>query len=207
MGVFIMIKLVKTFIVAAGLGLAFAAPASSATINWTTDAPAADSGVIAATTKVGSVLENQTSSVVNEYRSPWQGTALDGVGTYTAVQEDSYASYVFDQTYSSVDFLWSSVDEYNGLEFYYQGSWVDALYGDDAQLDSVTKGVGFIVASVMASGLFDEIRFTSGTNAFEYANMTVSAVPLPAALPLYGAGLAALGFIGWRKRRKAAAAA
>lgn len=33
----------------------------------------------------------------------------------------------------------------------------------------------------------------------------VSAVPLPAALPLYGAGLAVLGFVGWRKKRKAAA--
>jgi len=29
-----------------------------------------------------------------------------------------------------------------------------------------------------------------------------SAVPLPAALPLYGAGLALLGFMGWRKRRQ-----
>jgi hypothetical protein len=29
-----------------------------------------------------------------------------------------------------------------------------------------------------------------------------SAVPLPAALPLYGAGMAILGFIGWRKRRR-----
>ncbi|MEH6478137.1 MAG: hypothetical protein V7727_20760 [Sneathiella sp.] len=29
-----------------------------------------------------------------------------------------------------------------------------------------------------------------------------SVVPLPAALPLYGAGLAVMGFIGWRKRRK-----
>jgi|GEM_PF-6643708 len=30
----------------------------------------------------------------------------------------------------------------------------------------------------------------------------VSVVPLPAALPLYGAGIALLGFIGWRKRHK-----
>lgn len=200
-----MIKLFKSFIIAAGLGFAFVASANAATLNWTTDTPTEDSGVIGATTKIGSVIENLTSSTVNEYRSPWQGTSLDGVGTYTAVQEDSYASYVFDKTYSSVDFMWGSVDEYNGLEFYYQGSWVDALYGDDAQFGGVSKGVGFIVASVMASGIFDEIRFTSGTNAFEYANMTVSAVPLPAALPLYGAGLAVLGFIGWRKRRKAAA--
>jgi fibronectin-binding autotransporter adhesin len=29
-----------------------------------------------------------------------------------------------------------------------------------------------------------------------------SAVPLPAALPLYGAGLALIGFMGWRKRRQ-----
>ncbi|WP_169544223.1 hypothetical protein [Sneathiella aquimaris] len=35
--------------------------------------------------------------------------------------------------------------------------------------------------------------------------VTVSAVPLPAALPLYGAGVALMGFLGWRKRRKAAA--
>ncbi len=32
----------------------------------------------------------------------------------------------------------------------------------------------------------------------------VSAVPLPAALPLYGAGIAVLGFMGWRRRKNAA---
>ncbi|MEP3244857.1 MAG: PEP-CTERM sorting domain-containing protein [Sneathiella sp.] len=31
---------------------------------------------------------------------------------------------------------------------------------------------------------------------------SISAVPLPAALPLYGAGVAFLGFIGWRKRKR-----
>jgi len=33
----------------------------------------------------------------------------------------------------------------------------------------------------------------------------VSAVPLPAALPLYGAGIAVMGFMGWRRKRKTAA--
>jgi len=34
---------------------------------------------------------------------------------------------------------------------------------------------------------------------------TITVVPLPAALPLYGTGLAIMGFIGWRRKRKAAA--
>ncbi|MEH6527692.1 MAG: VPLPA-CTERM sorting domain-containing protein [Sneathiella sp.] len=34
-------------------------------------------------------------------------------------------------------------------------------------------------------------------------NVQISAVPLPAALPLYGAGLAALGFMAWRRKNKA----
>ncbi len=34
--------------------------------------------------------------------------------------------------------------------------------------------------------------------------VTVSAVPLPAALPLYGAGVALMGFLGWRRRKNAA---
>jgi len=38
-----------------------------------------------------------------------------------------------------------------------------------------------------------------------YATVSnISVVPLPAALPLYGSGLAILGFIGWRKKRKLA---
>lgn len=36
-------------------------------------------------------------------------------------------------------------------------------------------------------------------------SISPSVVPLPAALPLYGAGVAVLGFIGWRRKRKATA--
>ncbi len=33
-------------------------------------------------------------------------------------------------------------------------------------------------------------------------DVDISAVPLPAALPLYGAGMAIIGFIGWRRKQK-----
>lgn len=41
--------------------------------------------------------------------------------------------------------------------------------------------------------LFDDLTFSA-----------VSTVPVPAALPLFGTGLALMGFLGWRRKRKAA---
>lgn len=46
--------------------------------------------------------------------------------------------------------------------------------------------------------------------SWKVKNLTVeytTPVPVPAALPLFGTGLALMGFIGWRRRRKLAAAA
>lgn len=61
---------------------------------------------------------------------------------------------------------------------------------------SVTGGVG----------IQDEIVFNySDGKEFKLTLETrISTVPLPAALPLYGAGLAVLGFLGWRRNRSAA---
>lgn len=39
---------------------------------------------------------------------------------------------------------------------------------------------------------------------FRIKTTALSVVPLPAGLPLYGAGLALMGFLGWRRKRKAA---
>lgn len=51
------------------------------------------------------------------------------------------------------------------------------------------------------------LSFTNGPTNFLKAGLsapTMAPVPLPAALPLMGAGFAALGFVSWRRKRKAA---
>jgi len=53
----------------------------------------------------------------------------------------------------------------------------------------------------LASSLGAISGFTGGNGVFG-ASTVVSVVPLPAALPLYGTGLALMGFVGWRRRRK-----
>jgi hypothetical protein len=50
-----------------------------------------------------------------------------------------------------------------------------------------------------SGGFVDYIKISDSPN--------ISAVPLPAALPLFATGLGALGLLGWRRKRKAAAVA
>ena len=40
---------------------------------------------------------------------------------------------------------------------------------------------------------------------YEYQGTNVTNTPLPAALPLFATGLAGLGLLGWRRKRKAQA--
>lgn len=44
-----------------------------------------------------------------------------------------------------------------------------------------------------------------GTNDYAFAGVEISAVPIPAALPLFGSALAALGLFGWRRKRSVCA--
>ncbi len=56
--------------------------------------------------------------------------------------------------------------------------------------------------------MFEDFAFSGAIagNAY-FDNISVSAVPIPAALPLFAAGLAGLGLLGWRRKRIAASAA
>jgi hypothetical protein len=112
---------------------------------------------------------------------------------------DSAVKFV-SATFSSIsgdDFTWFFDDDDNGSLSY------DLVGSADPSGSTYSFTQDYIgqLFGIAAIGSSDDFRVKSiNVN-------TLSAVPLPAALPLYGAGLAVMGFVGWRKRQKAAAQA
>ncbi len=83
---------------------------------------------------------------------------------------------------------------------------------DFSDLVGLSSGLDASGTGALEMFVFDTIsKFTLRNNKDEFYVTSlagdVSVVPLPAALPLYGTGLAVMSLIGWRKRRKAAALA
>ena len=70
---------------------------------------------------------------------------------------------------------------------------------------AVPIGVGNCYVLGMETGS-DTLGLTLANMAAHTHEFTPSAVPLPAALPLFATALGGLGFMGWRRRRKAPAA-
>jgi len=61
---------------------------------------------------------------------------------------------------------------------------------------------GFVTANSSGGGPY---TLDAGYDNF-HVDINTAATPLPAALPLFATGLGALGLLGWRRKRKNAAA-
>jgi hypothetical protein len=100
-------------------------------------------------------------------------------------------------------------------------------YSFDVQTSSTGAIVGWTILASISSSFFNitvatsnsgdltsslgPTTFMSASNGFSPGTWSVSdppsATPLPAAVPLFAGGLGALGLLGWRRKRKAAALA
>ena len=67
-------------------------------------------------------------------------------------------------------------------------------------------GDEFITAFFGNGELYSAFLPAGETTDLSPVDILNAPIPLPAAFPLFGTGLAVLGFIGWRRKRKAAAA-
>ncbi len=135
----------------------------------------------------------------------------------TDVNGDGYATFIYEPVYSG------GVGAFDTWQYHYiQGDvgnvWHTSIYGasgavynktiDEWHLDHSTMSDAVITSLIFGigsgtpdqTGYVDDIFFRNGDLEFS-ADFEVSVVPLPAALPLYAAGMAILGFLGWRKRK------
>jgi hypothetical protein len=100
-----------------------------------------------------------------------------------------------------------NVVSFSALQAIYSNAIIVNANYDSTGLGGVRFNVGFASAANSFNGYVD--NFTIGING---ANTTynfdpAAATPLPAALPLFATGLGALGLLGWRRKKKAAALA
>jgi len=88
----------------------------------------------------------------------------------------------------------------------------NAPVANDGWLDisaSVTINAGnTLIGSLLAIQLINNggIQINWDNVRLDGPGTSVGVVPLPAALPLFGTGLAVMGFVGWRRKRKTVAA-
>lgn len=185
--------------------LAMAATEASAIVvvsSDTVNAPAAAPGNPMATSTTGTVSENLTGSVVNSIfnrRDPFDGTPLDNVGVYTAVHVGSTATYEVAPS-NFVGMVWGSPDDYNTLSFLDgNGNVLGTIDGTIAQ---PPVSIGFNDIVIRTPFVFEGLLFESTDfNAFEFANLSTSVIPLPASVIMFVSALGGLSALSSRRRK------
>jgi hypothetical protein len=133
-------------------------------------------------------------STEGAFRSPWQGTGLEGSLGFTSVRNGTAG---YNLTGNLLTLFWGSPDTYNTLTFW---TGLNGTGESDSILGSELgnpQALGHHLVLILTDQVFRSVTITSTSPAFEYANFAVT--PIPAALPLFATGL---GLMGWLARRR-----
>jgi len=182
-------------------------PAANATtvsiVNQDTTVLPGSSVVTAAASSTGDFIQSTTGTVTNSRVSPF-GDTTSAYSVLSSTGAAGSATYNFAPGTTSLSFLWGSPDSYNSVMFFSgiggTGTLLATFTGSD--LTPSNPHFGFdLVTFLAAGGSFASVVLAdSGQAAFEYANL--AAAPLPAALPLYAAGVGVIGLLARRRKRR-----
>jgi hypothetical protein len=109
------------------------------------------------------------------------------------------------QSYNYFGLYWGSIDAYNLLSFYSNGSWIGSINGSQVIQVGTTLGDQMSAGSnryvnFLFDTTFDRVDFYTSNFAFETDNHAFATVPEPATLGLFGLGLLGAGFVRRRKQ-------
>jgi hypothetical protein len=178
-------------------------------------------GVVAAiaVTIVSAVLQSSAHAATLTFDWSWDGGGggygeFTGQGTLTANTTTNPNVDIV----TSISGTWSAPHNFAGAETLALSTYNFAdnlIYPSSSSLLDVhgiaielSNGADVSILLTNSSNLPEYFTYdTYGTESFGSFSLTqVSSSPLPAALPLFATGLGALGLLGWRRKRKNAAA-
>jgi len=144
-----------------------------------------------------------TPDTVIEIFAPFE---LDGAGDQGAVcaafGDDCYGDMEISFTQDIMGLSFQSIAFYTGDK-----ATVTAFKGADmlGSIDITSNGlIDFTGFGILDRLVFEDSDSIAGGVAYtNFDFTTVTAVPLPAALPLFGAALAGMGIMGWKRRKNA----
>lgn len=217
--------------------------AQSSTVNLLSLGAGTQSGLVSqapvsfgSDSSAGNITYSGTSgiymgNVAGVTAAPWTGTGRE-TGNYFAVQPNGTVSITYTQQQQYFGIMWGSVDSYNTLSFYNNGTMVEQLNGrsitSNPSGNQAGQGTYYVNLNFNGNTGFDRVVATSTSPAFEFNLIAYSTqtqaitpsqvqaqgptgtpqtvnVPVNAA-PVAGSPLLA-GLLYWRRRRRKQAAA
>jgi hypothetical protein len=125
---------------------------------------------------------------------------VDGGGTNELLR------LAFSETVRFVSAEFRYIESGSRFEFWHDSANDGALDGDYQFTVAIPGSLTYTLLDTYIGDLFG-IGALKHHDSFKLYSITVSPVPLPAALPLFAGALGLFSAAGWRQRRKAAAAA
>lgn len=157
-----------------------------------------------------------TGNSDGQYATPIAAPGTPLAGNYLSVGNAGHISIAFTADQAGLSLLWGSIDTYNSLQLLRDGVVVATVTGTQAGdaadvLPNGGQGFGGSAYITLTGVVFDEARFLSTANSFEFGLVLAAergfAVPAPGALALLGAGLFGLGVVARPGRRARPASA
>jgi hypothetical protein len=127
--------------------------------------------------------------------APFTASGPDN-SNYLAAEPKGSVTVSFNSQQKYFGLLWGSVDNYNSLNFYNNGTLVETLTGSaisaNANGNQTASGSYIVNLDFNGTASFNSVVATSSTPAFEFDSIAYAATPVP----ITGAAIASAGYLG-----------